>query len=60
MGSYFRDFYAPKATEQPTIGDTKFSVINYDHMGWMNCDGRLLSTETYPLLFRVPIQAAQR
>jgi microcystin-dependent protein len=53
MGSYFRDFHAPKATQQPTIGDTKFSVITQDHMGWMNCDGRLLSTETYPLLFRV-------
>lgn len=53
MGSYFRDFYAPKATQQPTIGDTKFSVIRQDHMGWMNCDGRLVSTEDYPLLFRV-------
>jgi microcystin-dependent protein len=53
MGSYFRDFHAPKATQQPTIGDTKFSVIRQDHMGWMNCDGRLLSTEDYPLLFRV-------
>lgn len=53
MGSYFRDFYSPKATQQPTIGDTKFSVINQDHMGWMNCDGRLLSTAEYPLLFRV-------
>jgi microcystin-dependent protein len=53
MGSYYRDFYAPKATQQPTIGDTKFSVVRQDHMGWMNCDGRLLSTENYPLLFRV-------
>jgi microcystin-dependent protein len=53
MGSYFRDFYSPKATQQPTIGDTKFSVIRQDHMGWMNCDGRLVSTEDYPLLFRV-------
>jgi microcystin-dependent protein len=53
MGSYYRDFYAPKATQQATIGDTKFSVIRSDHMGWMNCDGRLLSTETYELLFRV-------
>jgi microcystin-dependent protein len=53
MGSYIRDFYAPKATQQPTVGDTKFSVINDDHMGWMNCDGRLVSTEDYPLLFRV-------
>jgi microcystin-dependent protein len=53
MGSYFRDFHAPKATQQPTIGDTKFSVVRQDHMGWLNCDGRLVSTETYPLLFRV-------
>jgi microcystin-dependent protein len=53
MGSYFRDFYAPKATQQPTIGDTKFSVIRQDHMGWLNCDGRVVPTETYPLLFRV-------
>lgn len=53
MGSYFRDYYAPKATEQPTIGDTKFSVVPQDHMGWMKCDGRLLSTTDYALLFRV-------
>lgn len=53
MGSYFRDFYSPKATQQPTIGDTKFSVVNQDHMGWMNCDGRLVSAEDYALLFRV-------
>ena len=53
MGSYARDFYSPKATQQPTIGDTKFSVITQDHMGWMNCDGRLVSTEDYALLFRV-------
>ena len=53
MGSYARDFYAPKATQQPTIGDTKFSVVRQDHMGWMNCDGRYLSPEDYALLFRV-------
>jgi microcystin-dependent protein len=53
MGSYYRDFYAPKATQQPTIGDTKFSVVRQDHMGWMNCDGRLLATADYELLFRV-------
>lgn len=53
MGSYYRDFYAPKATQQPTIGDTKFSVVRQDHMGWINCDGRLLSTTDYALLFRV-------
>jgi microcystin-dependent protein len=52
MGSYFRDFYSPKATQRPTVGDTKFSVINQDHMGWLNCDGRGLSTSTYNILFQ--------
>jgi microcystin-dependent protein len=52
MGSYFRDFYSPKATQRPTVGDTKFSVINQDHMGWLNCDGRGLSTATYNILFQ--------
>jgi microcystin-dependent protein len=53
MGSYFRDYYCPTATQRPTIGDTKFSAINRDHMGWLKCDGTLLSTETYNLLFQV-------
>ncbi len=52
MGSYIRDFYSPKATQRPTVGDTKFSVINQDHMGWLNCDGRGLSTATYNILFQ--------
>lgn len=51
--SYFRDFRSPKATERPTVGDTKFSVINQDHMGWIRCDGRLISKEEYALLYRV-------
>lgn len=53
MGSYFRDFFSPKASERPTVGDTKFSVINQDHMGWIKCDGRLVSKEEYALLYRV-------
>lgn len=53
MGSYFRDYLSPKATERPTIGDTKFSVINQDHMGWLKCDGRLVSKADFALLFRV-------
>jgi microcystin-dependent protein len=53
MGSYFRDFYSPKATQRPTVGDTKFSVINQDHMGWLVCDGRGLSTSTYNVLYQV-------
>jgi microcystin-dependent protein len=53
MGSYFRDFYSPTATQRPTVGDTKFSVINQDHMGWMKCDGRALSKTTYNILYQV-------
>jgi microcystin-dependent protein len=53
MGSYFRDFYSPTATQRPTVGDTKFSVINQDHMGWMKCDGRALSKATYNILYQV-------
>lgn len=53
MGSYHRDFYSPKASQRATVGDTKFSVINQDHMGWFKCDGRGLSKTTYNILFQV-------
>lgn len=53
MGSYARDFYSPKATQRPTVGDTKFSVVGQDHMGWLKCDGRGLSTTDYNFLFQV-------
>lgn len=53
MGSYFRDYYSPTATQRPTVGDTKFSVIGQDHMGWLKCDGRGLSTTDYNFLFQV-------
>jgi microcystin-dependent protein len=52
MGSYFRDYYCPKASQRPTVGDTKFSVVNMDHMGWLKCDGRALSVATYNILFQ--------
>jgi microcystin-dependent protein len=53
MGSYFRDYYSPTATQRPTVGDTKFSVINQDHMGWLKCDGRALPKITYNILYQV-------
>ena len=56
MGSYFRDYYSPIATQRATVGDTKFSVINQDHMGWLKCDGRGLSTTAYNILFQVVIK----
>lgn len=53
MGSYFRDFYSPTATQRPTVGDTKFSVVPQDHMGWLKCDGRAVPVSTYNFLFQV-------
>lgn len=53
MGSYFRDFYRPTATQRPTVGDTKFSVFDHDHMGWLKCDGSLKSVTDYNFLFQV-------
>ncbi len=41
------------AHERATIGDSKFSFTESDHLGWLKCDGRLLSTTDYALLFTV-------
>lgn len=41
------------AHEKPTTGDMKMSFVNTDHLGWMLCNGRSLSTTTYNLLFQV-------
>ena len=41
------------AHQKPTVGDTKMSVINSDHMGWLRCDGREVSKSDFNLLFRV-------
>jgi microcystin-dependent protein len=41
------------AHERATIGDSKFSFTDSDHLGWLKCDGRLLSTTDYALLHKV-------
>lgn len=41
------------AHQKPTVGDTKMSVINSDHMGWLRCDGREVSKSDFYMLFRV-------
>jgi len=54
MTSYNRDYWmAFGAHQKATVGDMKFSVTNYDHMGWMKCDGRTLNTEDFRFLFNV-------
>ena len=48
-----RSYGTLSAHQRPTVGDTKTSVVNDDHMGWMKCDGRALSTANFFSLFRV-------
>lgn len=35
------------------IGDVKYSLRSNDHLGWLICDGRSLSRETYSNLFSI-------
>lgn len=35
------------------IGDVKYSLRSDDHLGWVVCDGRSLSRETYSELFNI-------
>lgn len=53
MTSIFRAPYTLNAHQRPTVGDSKFSVINNDHMGWLKCDGRTLPVTDFYALWRV-------
>lgn len=53
MTSAYRSVFNLSAHQRPTVGDQKMSYTGVDHMGWLVCDGRALSTETYALLFGV-------
>jgi len=54
MTSYNRDYWmAFGAHQKATVGDMKFSVTNYDHLGWMKCDGRTLNVADFQFLFSV-------
>jgi microcystin-dependent protein len=53
MTSYCRNFFTLSAHQRPTVGDTKISVYSADHLGWMKCDGRLLSVPQYLQLWQV-------
>lgn len=44
---------APIPAIAPTIGDYKFSALDYDFNGWLKCDGRTLRISDYPALFNV-------
>jgi microcystin-dependent protein len=53
MSSILRRSSAFAAQDKPITGDMKMSFIGQDHLGWMMCDGRALSTTHYNLLFQV-------
>lgn len=53
MTSYCRRPANFAAHERPTVGDTKFSYTDMNHLGWLKCDGSLLSKADYGLLFNV-------
>jgi len=53
MSSILRRSAHLSAQEKPVTGDMKMSFVGYDHIGWMKCDGRSLSTAQYNLLFQV-------
>lgn len=53
MTSYVRGAFTLNAHQKPTVGDSKFSVINHDHMGWLKCDGSPKPVSEFYLLWRV-------
>jgi len=53
MASTLRSFANTNARLKPTIGDTKTSAVNDDHLGLLLCDGRVLNTSDYAHLFSV-------
>lgn len=53
MTATLRSPFNLSAHLRPTVGDQKISFTGVDHMGWLLCDGRVLSRDTYGLLFGV-------
>jgi microcystin-dependent protein len=53
MSSVLRRSGNLSAVQKPTVGDTKTSLVNADHLGWLRCDGRSLSIAAYPQLYKV-------
>lgn len=53
MTSYCRTPLTFSAHQKATVGDSKFSAVTNDHMGWLLCDGRTLSVSQFQFLFDV-------
>jgi microcystin-dependent protein len=41
------------ATQRPTVGDLKMSMVGVDHIGWLFCNGRQLPISAFQQLFDV-------
>lgn len=48
-----RDYATLNAHQKPSVGDTKLSAVNTDHLGWLLCDGRLVNVSDFYFLFDV-------
>jgi microcystin-dependent protein len=54
MTSHNRDYsMAFGAHQKHTTGDMKFSAAQYDHLGWVMCDGRELNISEFQFLYNV-------
>jgi len=51
MTSVFSTYDTLNAHQRPMVGDTKMSVVNVDHIGWLKCDGRVLNVNDYYFLW---------
>ena len=47
------EFFQLKLDSQSHIGDIKYSMEQFDHDGWLLCDGRELSRSNYSTLFNM-------
>jgi microcystin-dependent protein len=50
MASIIRHYELPPVHQ---IGDTKMSALDFDHAGWLMCDGRLLDKDIYKYLYDI-------
>jgi microcystin-dependent protein len=53
MASWTREYVTYGSHQRPIVGDTKFSAVNQDHVGWLKCDGRALQVSDYYFLWQV-------
>lgn len=53
MASIIRTYQSRSEHTRAIVGDTKTSFTEFDHLGWLKCDGRLLSKNDYMCLFNV-------